>query len=379
MPSSSVSASARPRLVPDVVLTLLIVALVVGGGRMAPVAERPSTAGVAIGVAGAASLLLWRRWPVLTAGLCALAEFGYLVLGNPGGPAMIVGPVSMLAVGYRASRGVAVASATGMSAAVAVGSVLGGGDLWLAAPAWTFALVFAGQLLAARVERQAAQRERDRLVRRHVAAGERLRIAQDLHDSVAHSLATISVQSGVAAHLLAKDGHPAAASLDAIRSAAADALDELGAILTALRDPEDAVPVVPAAGLSRIGDLIAGARADGLRVDLTETGDPSAVSGAVSAAGYRVVQEALSNARRHAGTGAAVDVEITAGQDGALRIAVEDDGGEPGRRSGSGTGLGLVGMRERVTATGGRFDAGPRFGRRGFAVVAVWERPASYR
>ena len=208
-------------------------------------------------------------------------------------------------------------------------------------------------------------------------ANERLRLAQDLHDSVAHAMATINVQSGVAAHLLAREGTSASQpqlvrdSLEAIRAASAAALDELGSILGVLRQPGEA-PRTPTADLRQLTDLVERAEADGVRVTSRVTGAVESVPPTVSTAAYRVVQEALTNTRRHAGPGVTADLSIDVGNDGALCVALRDDGvTATSKPPAEGAGLGLIGMRERVEATGGRLDAGPD-DPRGFHVVATW-------
>ena len=173
--------------------------------------------------------------------------------------------------------------------------------------------MLAGQALAGRSERAAAERERIAHAHEQALANERLRIAQDLHDSVAHAMATINVQSGVAAHLIERRPQQAATALEAIRLASRDALDELSAILGVLRESGADVPLAPVAGIGDISGLVERARNDGLAVTLTCHGDASDVPPAIGAATFRVVQEALTNTRRHAGPGASVDVDVVIG------------------------------------------------------------------
>ena len=168
-------------------------------------------------------------------------------------------------------------------------------------------------MVAARRERIVADRERRRLTEYQAVTDERLRIAQDLHDSVAHAMATINVQAGTAAHLLARradeiDQQQLGTALTAIRTASAEVLDELGAILGLLRagaDPTSPAALQPQLGLDRLDDLVARARADGLAVTVSGGELATTLPVAVSTAAYRVLQEALSNVRRHAAPGAA--------------------------------------------------------------------------
>lgn len=361
---------------------VLIAALVVvialgsphaGGGTSA---RQPDLVAILIGVAGALTLLPWRRMPVLAASGAAIAVLAYLALGYAGGPVLLLGPVAMALVGYAASWWVALGAAFAISVAVVAGQILGTGEpgaIAIAGPAWAFALMLAGQLLAIWSEHAAAQRERVRLMQRQAADRQRLEIARDLHDSVAHALVTVTVQADVAAKLVDRRPEQARAAIGAIRQAGADALDELGSILTALRDEQGGAQRLPARRLPDVEELVARARADGLEVVFGTEGDLAAVATAISGAAYRVVQEALSNVVRHAGRAARVEVSVMVAEPRAVRVIVSDDGGSPDsaiRRPGSR--LGLIGMRERVVATGGTFAAGPRPDARGFVVEAEW-------
>jgi len=203
--------------------------------------------------------------------------------------------------------------------------------------------------------------------RRRVAE-ERLRIARDLHDSVAHSMASISVQAGVGAHVLDERPEDARAALLAIKDASGEALAELRATLGMLRSDE-AAPREPAAGLDRLSSLIESSLTAGLTVDVVVEGDARPLPPAVDAAAYRIVQESLTNVIRHAGPARAT-VTIRHGGD-AVEIAVTDDGRGAGSGGGNGpdpggagpagpAGHGLAGMRERVALLGGELSAGNR-------------------
>jgi signal transduction histidine kinase len=207
------------------------------------------------------------------------------------------------------------------------------------------------------VDRLVAQREEETLRR---LGDERLEIARDVHDVVAHALVAINVQAGVAAHRLDRDPGQAHTALRAIKDTSGEALADLRAALGVLRG-DAAAPVRPAGGLADLGDLAAGLRAAGIRVEL-RVGDLADVPAAVQAAGYRIVQEALTNALRHAG---ASSVRVTvAREDGDVRVEVDDDGaGEAAANGhGAGPGNGLRGMRERAEALGGTVESGPAGG-----------------
>src|SRR5690606_29748489 len=192
-----------------------------------------------------------------------------------------------------------------------------------------------------------AERTREAVVQR-VAADERLRIARELHDSLTHSISVIKVQSGVAAHLARKRGENVPDSLQAIQQAASDAARELRETLGVLRRDGDLGNGVR--GLDDLPRLLDQAGAAGLRAELEVTGSNRALPAEVDAAAYRIVQEALTNVIRHAGpTTARVRVAY---EPDHITVQVDDDGvGKQGQPSGSG--LGLIGMRERTTALGG--------------------------
>ena len=185
---------------------------------------------------------------------------------------------------------------------------------------------------------------------------ERLRIAREVHDVVAHAMVAINVQAGVAAHRLDQDPEQARTALRAIKQTSGEALSDLRATLGVLRGEDTEAPVAPAASLGDLEELTAGLRGTGVqvRIDLGETGELPA---AVHAAGYRIVQEALTNVLRHAG---AAHVRVTVWRDtAAVRIEVLDDGGAAQANGAGGSGTGLRGMRERATALGGTLEAGP--------------------
>jgi signal transduction histidine kinase len=196
-------------------------------------------------------------------------------------------------------------------------------------------------------------REREEEGRRRVA-DERLRIARELHDTLAHSLVAINVRAGVAVDLPdSQDPWPA---LRDIKQVSATALNDLRATLGLLRDDNDVAPTTPAADIESLARLVNEARSAGLRVDMDVDLDGAAVPSAIGGAAYRIVQEALTNVLRHAdASNAHVLVRVIAD---ALDIEIADDGPADGTDVKSG--LGLRGMNERATALGGRLDAGPR-------------------
>ena len=191
---------------------------------------------------GTLALVFWRRWPVVVVGIVAITTAVYVGRGYAGGPALLPGPLALLAVGYATPRRVGWIAAAGYVAMAAVARlVFGDAEITqlLVLVGWASAAVLAGQAIAARAERTANDRERHAHAQEQALTNERLRIARDLHDSVAHAIATINVQSGVAAHLIDRDPAQAKRALEAIRAASSDALDELTAILSVLRSGVD--------------------------------------------------------------------------------------------------------------------------------------------
>lgn len=215
------------------------------------------------------------------------------------------------------------------------------------------------------VENQLAEAQRTRrAVVERVAAEERLRIARELHDSLTHSISVVKMQSGVAAHLARKRGEPVPEALQAIEQAAGDASRELRETLGVLR--RDSGEREETHGLRDLPDLIERIRDAGLITELTTVGTPRPLPHEVDAAAYRIVQEALTNVTRHAGAATARIQVVYRPEE--IEVRIEDDGaGHPGVPAS--TGLGLIGMRERAAALGGRLAAQGRPGG-GFTVRA---------
>jgi signal transduction histidine kinase len=224
--------------------------------------------------------------------------------------------------------------------------------------------------LAAQADRErAAEAER---ARQQVSA-ERVRIARELHDVVAHSLAVITVQAGVGRRLMAKHPEEASSALDSIETIGRTAQDELRVVLGLLRDVETAVAdLEPAPKLAGLAELAETVRVSGTAVDLRVSGTERPLSPALELSIYRVVQEALTNVVKHApGARVTVGLAFSAAQ---VRLEVADDGGPAGGRGGglerpARPGHGIVGMRERIAAFGGWLVAEPVAGR-GFRVIA---------
>ncbi|MCK7627967.1 histidine kinase [Streptomyces sp. RS10V-4] len=229
----------------------------------------------------------------------------------------------------------------------------------------------------AQVEEKAARLEREREAQSRIAvAAERARIARELHDVVAHNVSVMVVQADGAAYVLDAAPEQARQALETISGTGRQALAEMRRLLGVLRTGEQAEggEYVPQPGVEQLADLIDQVRGAGLPVDFRVLGEPRALPSGVELTAYRIVQEALTNTRKHGGPGVSATVRLTYRADD-LDLLVEDDGRgaqhelyEGGGEDG--LGHGLIGMRERVGMVGGLLDAGPRPGG-GFRVNAV--------
>ncbi|SNT40182.1 Signal transduction histidine kinase [Actinomadura meyerae] len=243
-----------------------------------------------------------------------------------------------------------VAAATGVLQVLAVAGFLVPDEVLLLTVVLAMAVVWmTGNSL--RVRRAHAEEMRERATAQAVAA-ERLRIARELHDMVAHSIGIIAIQAGVGGRVIETQPAEARNALGAIEATSRDTLAGLRRMLTALR-ADDPVPLGPAPGLADL-DRLARATADaGVEVDIHRTGVPRPLPPEVDLSAYRIVQEAVTNVVRHAGTDRCrVTIDY---RDGELAVEVADGG----RGGVVGTGYGLVGMRERVALLRGEFAAGP--------------------
>ena len=213
------------------------------------------------------------------------------------------------------------------------------------------------------------QREREENARQAVFA-ERVRIAREMHDVVAHHVSVMGVQAGAARRVMGRQPDKAAEALSSIEASSRQAVVELHRLLGFLRRAGDADELAPQPGLAQLGDLLAEVARGELTVDLSIEGDPRPLSPTLEVSAYRVIQEALTNTRKHSG-GATATVRVRYGPD-ALEVEVLDDGtGRAERPVGREAGHGLMGMRERATLHGGHLRAGPRPDG-GFAVHATF-------
>ncbi len=328
----------------------------------------PAPAAAYLLVAVSALALIWRRRrPVLVLAVSLGAALLYTCLGYFDG-AVILNPMFAL---YAVAVAVPVARAIGLSmitmlllmAANAAFGPYGTGGGFVLIPGEVAAALFLGLWGASR---RAALRESAEQARRAVDA-ERLRIARELHDVVAHTMSTINVQAGVAAHVIDQQPDQAAQALEAIKQASKEGLRELRGILNVLRQADEQDERSPAPRLAQLDELVENATRAGLPTSVTIHGRARTLAPTVDLTAYRIVQESLTNALRHAGpTSASVTLSYT---DDQLQVEVLDGGRGGVDGTPHGAGHGIAGMRERAEAVGGTLIAGPG-PERGFRVQA---------
>jgi signal transduction histidine kinase len=230
----------------------------------------------------------------------------------------------------------------------------------------TWFVWYVGRRLRIRGERAALLEREQAAEARRAVVEERTRIARELHDVVAHRVSLMTVQAGAAKTIAADDPEGASRAMHAVETAGRQALDELRHLLGVLRPEADGEALGPQPGLAAVPRLVDQFRAAGLEVSLTMDPPRPDLPARVDLSAYRIVQEALTNSLKHAGPGARTEVRLHTDSRG-VDIEVLDDG-----RGGSiltGSGHGIVGMRERALRLGGRLDASPRAGG-GFQVIA---------
>ncbi|HEY8472035.1 MAG TPA: sensor histidine kinase [Natronosporangium sp.] len=337
----------------------------------------PDPLGFGLLVLSGLALVARQRWPVPVFAVTGAATIGYTALGNPGGPtfiALLVAGITAVKAGHRYW----VWGLTAVGCAIWFAITGPTGSQAVAVGAWVVGALVAGELGRAAAQQQAQQaqmhRERARVraeQQRRQASEERLRIAQELHDVIGHHLSLINVQAGVGLHLMDSRPEQARAALSTIKQASAEALREVRSVLATLHEAGEAAPRTPPPGLDRLAELTGDA---GLPVRTTTVGERRPLPAEVDRAAYRIVREALTNVRRHAGAGATATVRIEY-RPAELLVRVDDDGGGAAPADGpviEGTGIG--GMRERAAALGGSLTAG-RW-RTGFRVEARLPVPA---
>jgi signal transduction histidine kinase len=334
--------------------------------------------GYALILLGVAALPFRRRFRVAAFAVTLITTVAYVVLGYPYGPiflALLISIFGAVRSGHRRAVWI------GLAAAYAI--FLSAGRIWpkvsgyqlrhpglltsIQVMVWfVLALVLAEAIRVrsahfAEMRRTMAEqaRARDEQERRQTSE-ERLRIAQELHDVLGHHLSLINVQAGVGLHLMADNPDQARAALEAIKQASTEALGEVRAVLSALRPKDEKAPRAPAPSLAGLDALVAAEHT-------VIIGTPRPLPPEVERAAFRIVQESMTNVRRHAGPGAIATVTIDYGAR-ALSVRVVDDGRGGSETAKSGEGTGIAGMRTRAEALGGTLTAGPTA--TGFVVAA---------
>jgi signal transduction histidine kinase len=331
---------------------------------------------------GALALVFRRRAPRTVLAFTGAVSLIECVVGDPRAPVAMSAVVALFTVAVTTDRATTWRLGLLTMTVLTGASMLFGPLPWyaqdnLAIFAWTGIGATAGDAVrsrkaavqAIRERAERAERTREEEARRRVAE-ERLRIARDLHDVVAHHIALVNVQAGVAAHVMDKRPDQAKEALAHVREASRSALNELRATVGLLRqsgDPE--APTEPAPGLDRLDELVGTFRSAGLHVEVARADQDTALPAAVDLAAYRVIQEALTNVQKHAGTEAKAEVSVVR-VGPHIEITVLDDGAGQDDDPEHGGGHGLLGMRERVTALRGTLTTGPRYGG-GFRVHAI--------
>jgi signal transduction histidine kinase len=368
--------------------SLLIAAIQLLGSRGAANSPMNDTArhldagGIALLLAGPLLLLLRRRQPWVSCLGTSAATAGYLAADYPVGPIFVSFVVSLVVTVDIGARYAAWSSGVLLFLTLQLISfhrgewtlLASGGEL-----VWLVLLLIASEVIRARRNQALQERRRRQEERRRREGDERLRIARELHDVLAHSISLIHVQASVALEILDERPEQARTALTTIKQASKEALGEVRQVLGTLRGTDEeesaAPPRAPAPGLDRLGELVEQADSVGLKVTVRTEGRLGPLPAGVDLAAFRIVQEALTNVVRHSGARTAL-VLLTGRPDGTVVVSVTDDGGgstgagsKPIGAGQTGSGNGLIGMRERAVALGGRVEAGPQPGG-GFLVRA---------
>ena len=383
----------RQWLVVDVAAAVLAMLVIAFGLRVwhGPRFVMPTAGLAGASVAATLPVAVRRLWPlpvlaVVTAAVAVLTAVGRaqltgdLMLGMAGYMAAVqvrrpVAVAALVAAEAAIFAGLLTAAATAHTQNVMLHSMLACAAMWFVGSGVRERRRYRSGLAEQEIQRQRAEQERSR----HALAEERLRIARELHDVLAHSLSVVTVQAGVGRRVGAARPAEALRALRCVEEASRGALDELRQVLCLLRSddepgeasaveadsgiPARGATLAPAPGLGDLGSLAAMVRSAGIQVGLDLTGDVTTVPPAAALTAYRIVQEALTNVVRHA-PGAEAAVRVGIGRDG-VRIQVTDTGRDPWARTvsladGNETGgHGIAGMRERASIFGGTLEAGP--------------------
>ena len=377
-------AAIAVAVVPPLLLAGLLVGVTVGESHAWSGAHGIDVAGLVLVAASALALALRRVTPIGAYVVSTLFVCAFLGTGHPPGPIFVAPFLGLVVVITTARRRDWIAAAIAGAAALSLAHGIGSGWSYaeaIFAAVWLIAAAAVGAGIGARrrftrevqARMQLAERSREEEARRRMAE-ERLQIAREMHDVVGHSLAVISLQAGVADHLLDSRPDEVRRAITAIRTVSKEALADLRVELALLRgNGSQSGERAPAPTLHQLSELVSRMREAGLAVDLDAAASDRRVPDIVAAAAYRIVQESLTNVVRHAGPAAHARVRIRETET-ALEVEVVDDGA--GAAVSTADGDGVNGMRERAIALSGEFVAGSRPGG-GFRVWASlpWTAP----
>jgi signal transduction histidine kinase len=349
----------------DVAVALVVGALAIGGtyvvGQHQPDRRALDVVALALLAAGAGALSFRRQHPGWVLLFAKGVTLLYVLLAYPKGPNFLPLIIAFFTAVMHGRRTIA-------WAVLAAEFVL---FPWLPyvlgnepAPTSTGMLGLAGWLLVLATVAELAYARQQRVIRtreeeaRRRAGEERLRLARELHDVLGHNISLISVQAGVALHLMDQQPEQARVALSVIRDASKEALRELRSVLDVLRQVHEAPPRSPSPGLASLSDLVARASEAGLRVHTVVSGDLKRLPASVDLTAFRIIQEALTNVMRHSGqTASSVYVSCTEHE---LTLRIDNEVAREASRDGIGSGQGILGMQERASALGGAVVAGAR-------------------
>ncbi|HEY2792442.1 MAG TPA: sensor histidine kinase [Micromonosporaceae bacterium] len=364
--------SSRRRTHGSVIFAAVICFIQLAGASFAQhhqAATKLDHLGYSLLIVSALALPFRLRWRMTAFTITIAATIAYVVLGYPYGPIFLAALVSIfgaIRTGHR--RGVWIGLGISYAVFLGTGRIIHTiGPYSLRQPGWIMSIQIAVWIVLAiaiaegirvrtahfgEVRRTMAEQARARAEQeRRQASEERLRIAQELHDVLGHHLSLINVQAGVGLHLMDDNPDQARAALEAIKQASTEALGEVRAVLAALRPKDEKAPRTPAPILANLDTLIDPASA-------AVIGVPRPLPPEVDRAAYRIIQESLTNVRRHAGDHATASVTITYGPN-SLGLRIADDGHAVVDGPNHGDGSGIAGMRTRAETLGGMFTAGP--------------------
>ncbi len=375
-------ASVNPRRWPvplvDTVIAVMVGVFTIAGTNGAAmhnhISGRPMDAWANLLIALAAvGLVLRRRQPVVALAIAGATIFAYRMLGYPMGPFWLTLIIAFFAAVRYGPRWIGWVTVAVGYVALLWGPWLAGQEARPAAAlagevaAWVLVLLAISEVARIRRERAATAAAARQSETQRLVSDERLRIARELHDVLAHNISLINVQAGVALHLIDEHPEQGKAALQTIKTASKETLQELRSVLGVLRQVDEHLPRSPAPSLAHLEELLGRAEAIGLDVHTESSGEVRPLPAGADLAAYRILQESLTNVAKHAGS-ATVTITLDYGPH-ELSICVDDDG-TGGTVPAVPGGNGITGMRERAASLGGALQAGPRPGG-GFRVEAT--------